>query len=230
MNSDAREISKRTAIVFGATGLTGGNLLDELIAHDAYDKIIVFSRRKSQAAHPKVREIGFDTGNIEAIKEEIRGDDLFCCLGTTIKKAGSKEAFRHIDLETPSKIASIASSNGVKQFLVISSIGAALGSPNFYLRTKGQMEEAIQKNSFEAVAILRPSMIIGKRKEFRFAEEAGKFLFKPLGFLLFGRLRKYRSITAKTIAKAMVFIALRPQNSVIFESNELQKLISQNRN
>lgn len=227
MNSDARIILKRTAIVFGATGLTGGILLEELIANEAYDKIIVFSRRKPEAAHPKVREIGFDTGNIEAIKEEIRGDDLFCCLGTTIKKAGSQEAFRQVDLNTPSIIASIASSNGVKQFLVISSIGAASQSSNFYLRTKGQMEEAIQKNSFEAVAILRPSMITGKRKEFRFAEEAGKFLFKPLGFLLFGKLRKYRSIAAKTIAKAMVFIALHPQNRVVFESNEIQKLVRQ---
>ncbi|HSO78416.1 MAG TPA: SDR family oxidoreductase, partial [Bacteroidales bacterium] len=150
--------------------------------------------------------------------------DIFCCLGTTIKKAGSQEAFRKVDLEAPAKIASIAAENEVKQFIVISSIGADPGSRNFYLRTKGQMEQTVQKEHFQAVAILRPSMITGKRKEFRMAEETGKMIFRPLEKLLLGRLRKYRSIKAKTIARAMVNIALTPQDKTVFESHEIQKL------
>ena len=216
---------KRTAIVFGATGLTGSNLTEELTGSNAYDKILVFTRRKSPAVtHQKIREIEFDITNIEGVKEEIKGDDLFCCLGTTIKKAGSQEAFRKVDLEAPAKIAVIAAANGVKQFIVISSIGADPQSRNFYLRTKGQMEVAVQKQHFEGIAILRPSMITGKRKEFRPAEEAGKMIFSLVEKLLFGKLRKYRSITAKTIARAMVNIALKPQDKIVFESHEIQKL------
>jgi len=215
---------KRTAIVFGATGLTGSNLAEELAETEVYDKILIFTRRKSQVSHPKFREIEFDITNIEAVKEEIKGDDLFCCLGTTIKKAGSQEAFRKVDLEAPAKIASIAAENGVNQFIVISSIGADPGSRNFYLRTKGQMEQAVQKEPFKAVVILRPSMITGKRNEYRLAEEAGKMIFRPLEKLLFGKLRKYCSIKSKTIARAMVNIALTPQDKIVFESNEIQEL------
>jgi len=215
---------KRTAIVFGATGLTGSNLAEELTKTEVYDKILIFTRRKSQFSHPKFREIEFDIADIEAVKEEIKGDDLFCCLGTTIKKAGSQEAFRKVDLEAPATIASIAAANGVKQFIVISSIGADPGSRNFYLRTKGQMEQAVQKEHFNAVAIFRPSMITGKRNEYRLAEEAGKLIFRPLEKLLFGRLRKYRSIKSKTIARAMVNIALNPRDKIVFESHEIQAL------
>jgi len=224
---------KRTTVVFGATGLTGSNLTEELARSEAYDKILIFTRRKSNAgaetavqsaSSSKIREIEFDITNIEAVKDEIKGEDLFCCLGTTIKKAGSQEAFKKVDLEAPAKIASIAAANGVKQFIVISSIGADPGSRNFYLKTKGQMEQAVQKEHFQAVAILRPSMITGKRKEFRLAEEAGKIMFKPLEKLLVGRLRKYRSIKAKTIAEAMVKIALTPQDKIVFESHEIHIL------
>ncbi len=224
MNSDTRTSLNRTAIVFGATGLTGSNLTEELANTGAYDKILIFTRSKSHVTNPKIREIEFDITNIEAVKEEIKGDDLFCCLGTTIKKAGSQEAFRKVDFDAPAKIASIGAENGVKQFIVISSIGADPGSRNFYLRTKGQMEQAVQKEHFRAVAILRPSMITGKRNEYRLAEEAGKMIFRPLEKLLFGRLRKYRSIKAKTIARAMVNIALTPQDKIVFESHEIQKL------
>lgn len=226
MDTNARTVLKRTALVFGATGLTGGILAEELADNGAYDTILIFTRRKLSFTHSSIREIEFDIDNLEALKEEIKGDDLFCCLGTTIKKAGSQEAFRKVDLEAPAQIASIAAANGVKQFLVMSSIGADAKSRNFYLRTKGQMEEAVQKENFKAIAILRPSMITGKRKEFRLSEEAGKMIFKPLEYLLIGKLRKYRSIAAKTIARAMVNIALNPQNKTVFESSEIQKLAS----
>lgn len=214
----------RTALVFGATGLTGGHLVEELIRNEEYNKVVIFTRREFHTTNPKVHQVTTALDNIEAIADSIKGDDLFCCLGTTIKKAGSQDAFQRVDLNAPSKIALIASANGVKQFVIISSIGADAQSRNFYLRTKGQMEEAVQKSQFSAIAILRPSMIIGKRSEFRTAEEIAKLIYRPVSYLLFGGLRKYRAITAQIIARAMVRIALNPQKDIIFESNKIQSL------
>ena len=134
----------------------------------------------------------------------ISGDDLFICLGTTIKKAGSVSAMEEIDRDLPINIASIASGNSVEKIAVVSSVGANPDSSNYYLRIKGEMESGLMKLKFRTLIILRPSMLLGERNERRTGEEIGKTVMKILGIFLIGRLSKYKGIEAKKVAIAMV--------------------------
>ncbi len=215
-------MQKKTAVLFGATGLTGNLVLGILAKDERYEKIRVFTRSELTVNSDKIEVIVTDLENLDSLADNIKGHDLFCCLGTTIKKAGSKENFRKVDLEFPVKIAEIASKNKVPNFILISSIGADPQSSNFYLKTKGEAEEAIQKSGFKKLVILRPSMLLGKRKEFRLLEEAGKLVMLPLKFILKGRLRKYRAIDAERVAKAMVKFANITTSKKIFESHEIE--------
>ena len=149
---------------------------------------------------------------------------MFCCLGTTIAAAGSKEAFRKIDFDLPVKIAEEASKNNIFSFLIISSLGADTKSSNFYYKTKGEMEKTIQKFSFRKISILRPSMLLGGRKEFRLGEIIGKELMRALSFVFVGSLKKYKAIHAQNVAKAMVEIANNDFGKTIFESDEIRNI------
>ncbi len=215
-------MQKKTAVLFGATGLTGNLVLGILAKDERYEKIRVFTRSELTVNSDKIEVIVTDLENLDSLADSIKGHDLFCCLGTTIKKAGSKENFRKVDMEFPVKIAEIASKNEVPNFILVSSIGADPKSSNFYLKTKGEAEEAIQKSGFKKLVILRPSMLLGKRKEFRLLEEAGKLVMFPLKFILKGRLRKYRAIDAERVAKAMVKFANITTSKKIFESHEIE--------
>lgn len=222
---------KKTAILFGATGLTGTHVLKNLINDERYEKIKVFTRSElpvqsgltAQSDKLEVFKTGLD--ELDNYENSIRGDDVFCCLGTTIKKAGSKENFRKVDFDYPVKIAELANKNEVPAFLIISSIGAYLQSSNFYLRTKGEVEKAIQEFSFKKIIILRPSMLMGKRREFRLMEEIGKVIMLPLSFFLTGKLRKYRAIDAEKVAAAMVQLANAPAPKNILESHEIESYV-----
>ncbi|MFO7924119.1 MAG: NAD(P)H-binding protein [Bacteroidales bacterium] len=215
-------MNKKTAILFGATGLTGAHVLQKLVRNERYEKVIVFTRSEPDLKNDKIEIINTDLEKIGDYANKISGDDVFCCLGTTIKKAGSKENFRKVDFEFPVNIARIASNNNVPNFLIISSVGADPKSSNFYLRTKGETEKAVQEFSFKKVVILRPSMLLGKRKEFRFLEEAGRLIMIPVGFLLRGRLKKYRAIESERVAEAMVKFANITTSKKIFESHEIE--------
>ncbi|MFP4472045.1 MAG: NAD(P)H-binding protein, partial [Bacteroidales bacterium] len=144
---------KRKALIFGATGLTGSFLVEQLCDSEVYEEVVSFSRRRISFEHPKLRELISDLKNPEEIKTEITGDDLFCCLGTTIKKAGNKKNFRHVDHDLPVALSKIAEQNKIKRFLVISSIGANSKSSNFYLRTKGEMEDAVLDASIPQISV-----------------------------------------------------------------------------
>ncbi len=215
-------MKNKTALLFGATGLTGSHLLEKLIADQRYKKIKVFSRSAIQSDSVKTEVIITPLEEIEKYEKEIKGDDVFCCLGTTIKKAGSKDNFRKVDYDFPLKIAGIASKNKVPSFLVISSVGADPESRGFYLRTKGEMEKKLYEIGFKKLVILRPSMLLGKREEFRFLEETAKLLIKPAGFMFRGKLRKYRPIEAETLAAAMVNLANTDTGKIFFESHEIE--------
>lgn len=217
-------MKKRTAVVFGATGLVGSYLVNELILNDAYDCIIVFSRRDIPVNNEKVTLVKNDLASVDTLADQIICDDVYCCLGTTIKKAGSQQAFEKVDLEMPVKIAEIAEKNKVKNLAVISSVGAKATSNNFYLRTKGRMENEVLKRKFEHVIILRPGMIMGPRKEFRFAEKVAKVLMPVFDPLLNGSLKKFRSVHAHDIAKAMVKLTLSPKNKAIYDSYEIKQI------
>jgi uncharacterized protein YbjT (DUF2867 family) len=220
-------MEKKTAIVFGGTGLTGRSLLKILEADARYEKIIVFSRTMPELTGDKVEIIKADYENIDNHKEMIKGHEVYCCLGTTMKKAGSRENFRRVDHDYPVKVAALASENRVHHFLVISSVGADPESSNFYLRTKGEMEKSVLQSGFSKIVILRPSMLLGKRGELRIAEEAGKILMVLFGFLLRGKFKKYRAIEASKVATAMVRLANRPVTDTIYESDQIESIARQ---
>lgn len=210
----------KTALVVGASGLTGGCLLRELLAAERYSKVITYVRNPMGIQHPKLEEKLVD---FETIQEGLFADDVFCCLGTTIKKAGSKEAFRKVDLEYPVKLANLQYKAGSTQFLVVSAMGASIGSSIFYSKIKGEMEAAVQTCDFTTVCILRPSLIIGARKEKRTGERWAQNLAGWIDPLLMGPLRKYRSVTALAIAKALIHEASRelPGNRILL-SDEIK--------
>jgi uncharacterized protein YbjT (DUF2867 family) len=195
----------KTALIIGATGLVGSKIVRRLNDSKFYSRVILLVRRKSDFNHLKFEECLIDFDNIDP--ESIKGDDVFCAIGTTIKKAGSKENQYKIDCEYPYKIAHIAKQNGAKQFILVSSIGADYNSSNFYLRTKGELEKKISELNFETFIILRPSIILGKRNEFRLGETIGVFFITLFSPLFFGSLKKYKGVRASAIASRMVIAA-----------------------
>ncbi len=216
---------KLTAIIFGSSGLTGRFLTELLLKDTRYDKLILFVRKEMPVYHGKIRQVIFDPDNISEKESEINGDQAFCCIGTTIKKAGSKEVFFKIDHDLVINLAKASFKKGIPGFTVISSIGANAGTSNFYLNTKGLMEEKLKSIGFKNLNILRPSMLLGLRSESRKLEEVGKVLMKALGFLLIGKLEKYKPVHAETVARAMINSANNNNHgTVIIESNSIQQL------
>jgi uncharacterized protein YbjT (DUF2867 family) len=214
----------RTALIFGSTGLIGNLLLEELNNSSLYTAVKSFVRQPTGITEPKVEEIITDFSNPDLISTKVKGDDLFICLGTTIKKAGSVANMEKIDRDLPLKIAEIAAKNGVKRIAVVSSIGAGAAAANYYLRIKGEMEDGILKMNFENVAIVRPSMLLGERTEKRAGEMVGKVVMMTVSPLLAGKLKKYRAIHGRDVARAMISILNKDQVKNYYESDELQKI------
>lgn len=219
----------KTAIIIGGTGMTGTYLLKLLLTSNVYEKVISFVRHKSKISHPKLIQHVVNFDQPESYQDLIEGNDMFCCLGTTIKKAGSEEAFEKVDLQYPVQFAKIAASKGIKQYSIISSIGANPKSGNFYLRTKGKCEEELRKLAFQSTSIFRPSLLLGNRKEFRFSEKFGEYVMKIFSVFLFGKLKKYKAIKSKNVAYAMFSIA--QSNTVgyhVYESDEISDINTRN--
>jgi uncharacterized protein YbjT (DUF2867 family) len=218
-------MKSRTAIIFGGTGLVGKEVINELNNTDSYETIKVFTRNKSlYPAGSKIKEFVVDFDHPETFSDSISGDDLFICIGTTIKKAGSVKRMEEIDRDLPLYFAKIARKSGVQRLAVISSVGANPNSSNYYLRIKGEMEEGLMNMDFGTIAIVRPSLLLGDRKDRRFGETTGKFIIKVFGVFLFGKYRKYRAIEGNNVARAMVKIVLELEGKKIFESDTLQKV------
>jgi uncharacterized protein YbjT (DUF2867 family) len=210
----------KTALLFGATGLVGGYLLKELAGHPDYGKILVFGRGEFSPSSPQVEYHKIDFESLDSLAELIQGDDLFICLGTTIRKAGSVKAVERIDRDYPAKIAGIAAANGVKRMAIVSSMGSNANSRNFYARIKGEMENLVLKAGIPKTVIARPSMLLGHRKEFRLGELVGKAfmrLIHPITPL------KYRGIHGRTVARSMIRLLNDPSDRQIYESDELNK-------
>lgn len=217
-------MGSKTAIVFGATGLVGNLLIEELVNSVDYLAIKIFVRQPTGISEPKVEEIVADFSNLARYSQKITGDDLFICIGTTINKAGSVANMEKIDRDLPVQIAKLAQINGLKNVAVVSSMGAAETSRNYYLRIKGEMETDILKLNFENTAIVRPSMLLGERKEKRLGEIVGKVVMKTFQPVLIGRLLKYRAIHARDVARAMILMMQNKRGKNIIESDELQKI------
>ena len=228
MSNSIDSNSKKTALVIGSSGLIGSHLVIQLLSNPHFEKVIVFNRRPCLILHPKIEEHLIDFNDLKAIEPYVKGDVMFCTMGTTIKKAGSKEAFRLVDVVYPEQFAEMALHNQVKQFLIISSLGADLHSNNFYLKTKGEIETFLQNSAFKSVSILRPSLLLGDRKEFRLGEKIASYVLPVLSLFLIGPFKKYRAIEAKTVAKAMLEIALQNKSGFnIYQSDELQTIGNQ---
>ena len=214
-------MNKRTALVFGASGLVGGELLRLLLANENYNSILSFGRKEMNLEHPKLAQLVIDFNHLESYKEHFAANDVYCCLGTTIKKAKSKEAFRKIDFEYIIQIAAIAAENKIKNFCVVSSLGTDKNSGNFYLKTKGEMEEALQTFNFSQLLILRPSVLLGKRDEKRIGEQIGKVVVRMISPLLMGKLKKYRGIKASVVAQKMIDLSLLDQKGTFIIESDL---------
>ena len=215
---------KKTAIILGATGLTGSILLKKLLKDPVYEKIKLFSRSTADMNSPKIEEHLIDMLQLEKHSEAFKADVVFCCIGTTKSKTPDKETYKKIDYGIPVTAAKLAKQNGIETFIVISAMGADANSSIFYNKTKGEMEEKLLEQQLLETYILRPSLIDGHRDETRPFEFAWKKVMKIANLLMFGPLKKYRSIKAKTIANCMHFLAKNNYPKAIIESEEMKEI------
>jgi uncharacterized protein YbjT (DUF2867 family) len=199
----------RTALAAGATGLVGGHLLQQLLAEPAYARVVALGRRPLALTHPKLTQQTIDFDRLAESSDFPRADDVFCCLGTTIKTAGSRESFYRVDFTYVHELARAALARGATQFLLVSAIGANARSRVFYSRVKGEVEAAVERLPYQAVHIFRPSFLLGDRAEQPPGERIGIAVARVISPLLIGPLRKYRPVHAAHVARAMVQAALR---------------------
>jgi uncharacterized protein YbjT (DUF2867 family) len=197
-------MNHQTALIIGATGLTGHECLLQLLNTPPYSKVTALTRKPLPITHPRLENVVVDFDKLDNYTAKIKADDIYCAIGTTIGKAGSQAAFTHVDYEIPLQVAQIAKANGAQKLMLVSSMGADAKSGIFYSRTKGQLEEALKKLGFESLLIFRPSILLGDRKEKRRGEEIGRFVAEKMPFLFSGPLKKYRGTPVSILSKAMI--------------------------
>jgi uncharacterized protein YbjT (DUF2867 family) len=212
----------KTALVIGATGLTGSELIHLLIKDTDYTTVKIFGRRKTGFSHPKIEEYVTDLFNPISYENDFTGDVAFCCIGTTAKKTPNKDLYRKIDFGIPVALAELCKKNNVSHFIAISALGANKSSSVFYNRTKGEMEETLLATSLKRLNILRPSLIVGNRQEFRLGEKIASHVMGVAQLFMIGSLKKYRPIEASVIAGAMLHLSNTPSSDVIIESDEIK--------
>lgn len=219
----------RNALIAGASGLVGSHCLRLLLDSDRYSQVISIGRREVPLIHPKLDQQIVDFDNLKKFRSDLAADDVFCCLGTTIKKAGSKENFYKVDHTYVVELAKAAVAKNASQFLVVSAMGADAGSMFFYNKVKGEMEHDVQQLNYKAVHFFRPSLLLGERDEERTGEAFASKIMKPLSGLMVGPLRKYKPIEAEDVAKAMLYAAaanvpgvhIYPSDKIADMANEL---------
>ena len=213
---------QKTALLAGATGLIGSQLLPLLLASERYAKVIVVGRRAVPTIHPKLVQITTELDQLEDVRLKLIADDVFCCLGTTMAQAGSKEAFFKVDFLYVVQLAALAAGNFAAQFLVVSSMGADADSRVYYSRVKGEMETAVQQAPFRAIHIFRPSLLLGERSQPRLGERLGAVALRLVRPLMRGPLLKYRAVTGAAVAAAMLQAAAADSSGVrVHLSDEL---------
>ena len=214
----------KTALVFGSSGLIGEHLLNQLIKNENYNKIKIFVRSKPEINDPKIEIIKTDYSNLQNHKEDIKGDDCFFCIGTTKKNSPDKNEYRRVELHIPKEIAKIAKANSLNSFVFVSSGYADSKSSGDYLKYKGEVEEELKRLNFPKLGIMRPSFLLGDRKEKRIGEKIGIFVFNLLSPLFLGPLKKMKPIHSEIVARSMIKFANEDLKKNTFESNEIAEL------
>ena len=215
----------RSAIVAGASGLVGERLLRRLLAGGSYDRVIAFVRGPVNLVHKKLEQRTVDYERMGRMSAFPRAEDVFCCLGTTIRKAGSPEAFHKVDVGYVARLAEVSVRAGSAQFLLVSAVGASAQSGNFYLRCKGEAEDMVRTLPYRGVQIFRPSFLIGHRREKRAGEAVGIALARVLSVAMLGPAARYRPIRADDVAKAMAAVAREsPPGIHVYETKAMQSL------
>ncbi|MCM3585246.1 oxidoreductase [Mesobacillus maritimus] len=216
---------QNTALVVGATGLVGNELVTLLLTESKYEKVKVLTRRTLPLTHPKLEQFVVDFDQLASYQDEMQVEDVYCCLGTTIKKAGTQEAFKKVDFTYPVELAKLTREKGAQKFFIITAMGATKDTKVFYSRVKGEVEEDVKKLGFHSLHIFRPSLLLGERKEFRFGEKIGVLLSPLFSFLLVGSLKKFKPIHARDVAKAMYQASLTAQHGqFIHENDEIHQM------
>ena len=220
---------KKTAIILGATGLTGGIILQKLIRDDNYKSIKLFSRSKIDGLPNKVVQFIGNLLEMDQFKSDFTSDEVYCCVGTTTKKTPDKKRYKQIDYGIPVTAANLSKENNIPTFLVISAMGANKKSSVFYNKTKGEMEYDVLQQNIKNTFILRPSLIGGDRGEYRMLEKIGLVVYKLIQPLFIGKLKQYKIINAETIAIAMIKLANNTRTTdVIITSDNIKKLVKNN--
>lgn len=213
----------KTALIAGASGLVGSELLKILIANDVYETIHLLSRKPLEIKSSKIIEHIINFDELDRFEPNTKIDHIFCTLGTTIKKAKTKENFKKVDYDYVLELGKKAEQWNTEKFLMVSSLGANAKSRIFYSRVKGEIEQALINHSLNQLFIFRPSLLFGNRKEHRAGEQTAIHVYKIIDPLFFGPFKKYKGIEAKQVAKGMINAALQNDDSFrIFESDEIQ--------
>ena len=211
----------KIALVFGSSGLIGEHLLNQLIKNENYNKLKIFVRSKPEINDPKIEIIKTDFNNLQNHKEDIKGDDCFFCIGTTKKNSPDKNEYRRVELHIPKEI---AKANSLNSFVFVSSGYADSKSSGDYLKYKGLVEEELKELNFPKLGIMRPSFLLGDRKEKRIGEKIGIFVFNLLSPLFLGPLKKMKPIHSEIVARSMIKFANEDLQKNTFESNEIAEL------
>lgn len=226
VEESSRETGNRSALILGATGLVGSHCVDLLLNDPRYSSVRIIGRRSLGISNPRLKERITELERMEAEVDLFAVDDVFCCLGTTIKKAGSQEAFSRVDVEYPTRAAKLAAKAGARRFLVVSALGANARSRIFYNRAKGQMEEQVRRATGGVVWIMRPGLLVGERPEPRMGELVGEAVLRILKPVMIGSMRRYRAIKARDVAKAMITLANSSGAGGSIESDEIFTIAS----
>ena len=214
----------KKALIFGSSGLVGSNLVKIILQNEKYDHIKLFVRSETENKSKKLEIIKTDFNNLEKHKDSIVGDDCFFCIGTTRKNTPDKNEYIITEYNIPVEIGKIAKSNSVNNFIYVSSLGANPNASGLYLKNKGQAEQELINLNFPRLAIIRPSILLGNRKENRIGEKIGIFVMKLLSPLFLGKLKKYKPIKVENVAKAMANITQNDYQKTIFESDQLVEI------
>ena len=214
----------KTALIFGSSGLIGNHLLESILKDNQYKKIRLFARSTVEIKDPRIEVIYNDFKNTNSLKGDIIGDDCFFCIGTTKKDTPNKYEYRRIEYDIPVDIAKMAKLNSINSFFYVSSLGASSSVSNSYLKNKGQVEDELVKLNFKKLAIIRPSLLLGNRKNFRLGERIAQSIITKISFVFFGKIKKFKPIRALDVAEAITNIAKSDYKAKYFDSDKLLEL------